>query len=209
VYNRSNGKDFIFNAESDFNYFIQLLKDYTKQFSLKIYHWVIMSNHYHLLLEIEAPEDISSFMAGLNRSYTCYYHKTYATSGFLWQGRFKLQAIQKEGYLTSCGRYIERNPVKADIVLEACEYPYSSAAFYCLGRKDGLTVEDPLIGQFGLDIKQRQPQYREFLKDFNSEEERYFENLEQPVGNAKFLKRLILLNGRHMPRRRGCLNKIM
>ena len=56
AYNRSNGKNFIFNDESDFNYFIHLLEDYAREFSLKIYHWVIMSSHYHLLLEIEAPE---------------------------------------------------------------------------------------------------------------------------------------------------------
>ena len=120
-----------------------------------------------------------------------------------------MQAVQKEAYLITCGRYIERNPVKAGIVLEACEYPYSSAAFYCFGREDGLTAEDPMFCQFGQeqDRKESRSKYREFLKEFDLEEERYFENLEQPVGNAEFLKKLILLNGRHMPRSRGRLSK--
>lgn len=58
-----------------------------------------MSNHYHLALELDKPEEISSFIAGLQRSYSCYHHRTYGTSGFLWQGRFKLQPVQKDIYL--------------------------------------------------------------------------------------------------------------
>jgi putative transposase len=207
VYNRSNGRDFIFNSDPDFNYFIQLLKDYSREFSVKIYHWVVMSNHYHFLIEMDAPEVISSFMAGLNRSYTCYYHKINGTSGFLWQGRFKLQPVQKDKHLTGCGRYIERNPVKAGLVLEASEYPYSSAAFYCLGKEDGLTSESPLFSQFGTDLNERRSRYKEFLKSFDSEEEMSFENIEVPAGSHEFIKRLKLQNGRYIPRRRGRLSK--
>lgn len=112
-----------------------------------------MSNHYHLALELDKPEEISSFIAGLQRSYSCYHHRTYGTSGFLWQGRFKLQPVQK------------------DIYLSACEYPYSNAAFYCLGRNDGLTTEDSLFSDFGKTSSDRQRSYREFLQNFDREEE--------------------------------------
>lgn len=207
LYNRSNAKTFIFAEESDFSYFKHLLRDYSDRFLLKIYHWVIMSNHYHLLLEVVNPEVIPSFMAGLHRSYTCHYHKLHGTSGFLWQGRFKLQPVQKETYLTACGRYIERNPVKAGIVLEGHAYPHSSAAFYCLGREDGLTAESPLFCEFGTNIAERRTAYREFLKSFDSEEERRFAELEYPVGNKEFIKRLVKVDGRYIPRRRGRIPK--
>ncbi len=203
AYNRSNAKEFIFNTEPDCNYFKNLLKDYAHRFSVKVYHWVIMSNHYHLVLEIDDPENISALMAGLHRSYSCYHHRVYATSGFLWQGRFKLQPVQKDNYLIACGRYIERNPVKANLVSESHIYPYSSAAFYCLGRNDGLTVEDPLFSSFGGNIIERRITYREFLKNFDTEEEKHFAQLEQPVGNKEFLRRLFISNGRYIPRRKG------
>lgn len=95
-----------------------------------------MSNHYHLLLELDDPCLLSGFMAGFNRAYTHYYHKVNKSSGLLWQGRFKSQPVQKENYMLVCGRYIERNPVVANIVSEAVDYTYSSAKFYCSGIFD-------------------------------------------------------------------------
>jgi putative transposase len=203
VFNRSNARVPIFNLEGDCYHFIKLLKDYSNRFNLKVYHWVIMSNHYHLLFEIEEPENISKLMAGLNRAYTHYYHKAYFTAGFLWQGRFKMQPVQKERYLIACGRYIERNPVRANIALEAQDYQYSSAGFYCFGKSDGLTVEDPMFMQFGLEKVKRQAAYAEFLRNFDTEEERSLANLDTPQGDKSFIQKLVKEYGRYMPRRRG------
>lgn len=77
VYSRSHGKVFIFNDAEDFEHFQELLKIYQEKFTARIYHWVIMSNHYHLLLELETPEEISKMMAGLARAYTHYHHRKY------------------------------------------------------------------------------------------------------------------------------------
>jgi len=203
IFNRSNAKRPVFNLESDYRHFLKLLTDYSHKFKLRIYHWVVMPNHYHLLLEIEEPENISKLMAGLNRAYTHYHHKTYFTAGFLWQGRFKLQPVQKERYLIACGRYIERNPVMANIVLCAQDYPYSSAKFYCLGKTDGLTVEDPTFSQFGKEFNQRRASYQEFLRSFDNEAEDSFGRLEVPRGDKEFMNRLIREKGRYISRRRG------
>lgn len=112
--------------------FFKLLisRQYRAEESVKIYHWVIMPTHFHLLVEMEEPLLISNLMSGLTHAYTIYHHKKYLTRGFLWQGKFKLQPVQKEGYLIACGRYIERNPVRAALVERVGEYLYSSARFY-------------------------------------------------------------------------------
>ena len=110
---------------------------------------------YHFVIELQEPEQISKVMAGLGRAYTHYFHKRYETVGYLWQGRFKMQAIQKEKYLLACGRYIERNPVRAKMVKFAEEYSFSSAQYYCLAKKDGLTTEDPELKNFGADKRKR------------------------------------------------------
>ena len=203
AYNRSNARVEVFHGEKDYRYFINLLVAYSREFSAKVYHWVIMPNHYHLLMELAEPEVISTFMAGLNRRYACYHHRTYHTVGFLWQGRFKLQPVQKGQYLIACGRYIERNPVKAQIVKEALDYPYSSARYYCCGKMDNLTTEIPCFCDFGSDVAQRQTSYREFLRDFDKEQEVLFDNLEMPLGSVEFVKRLIKEGGRYFPKRRG------
>ncbi|PIP19039.1 MAG: hypothetical protein COX41_05030 [Candidatus Omnitrophica bacterium CG23_combo_of_CG06-09_8_20_14_all_41_10] len=203
IYSRSNDRIPIFKSKEDFIYFMGLLKKYSLRFGLKIYHWVIMSNHYHLLLELDEPKRISRIMAGLSKAYSCYHHKTYFTAGFLWQGRFKLQPVQKDNYLIACGRYIERNPVRAGIVNKVYGYPYSSASYYCSGENDGITVEDPAFLTFGTNLTSRRNAYIEFLRRFDSEEEKSFNNFEQPVGNKGFLRRLIKENGRFTSRRRG------
>jgi len=203
AYSRSCNRKVIFSQPDDFEHFKQLLRDYKARFEMKIYHWVIMSNHYHLVIELMRPEEISKFMAGLHRAYAYYHHRAYGTVGFLWQGRFKLQPIQKELYLRSCGRYVERNPVRAGMVNEACEYKYSSANYYCLGLLDSLTNPDPYYLDLSNDQNKRKEEYRRFLHDFDSEEERYFQRIDFPCGSAEFLKRLVFKDRHLFPRRRG------
>lgn len=204
IFNRGNERREIFHDIEDYRYFIDLLSRYSKEHKFSIYHWVIMSNHYHLLLEIEKPERLSSIMSGLARSYVYHLQKRYQFSGHLWQSRFKSQPIQKEMYLLSCGRYIERNPVKANIIDFAEDYPYSSAAYYVFGKEDRLTIEDPLFADiFGVQLEQRRAKYKEFLRDFDVKEEGLFENLEFPQGSKGFLKRLIKEKGLFLPRRQG------
>ena len=203
VYNRCASQGPIFHIEEDFRHFMWLIRKYTEAFHLSVYHWVIMSTHFHLLLQIKEPAEISRFMAGISHAYTRYHHKVYSTRGFLWQGRFKLQPVQKEQYLMACGRYIERNPVRAGIVNEAVEYPWSSARFYCAGLDDGSTSKDPTYARFGRNHSERQSAYKCFLSNFNSQEETLFRKFDKPAGDAFFRSRLRLVNGRQIPLRQG------
>jgi putative transposase len=162
-----------------------------------------MSNHYHLLFEIADPWHISSMMAGMAKAYTTYHHARHQTSGYLWQGRFKSQPIQKERYLLACARYIERNPVKAQIVEKAPIYMYSSALYYCSGIKDLITSEDPTYRDFGQNLEQRRNSYRQFLSMCDPKEEKLFDNMNAPQGDEWFSKKLIKHKGRYMPRIKG------
>ncbi|MFH1996864.1 MAG: transposase [Candidatus Omnitrophota bacterium] len=203
IYNRGNCRRTVFHDKEDYVTFKTLLASYSSEKRFSVYHWVLMSNHYHLLAEIAVPERLSSIMAGIARSYSHYYHRKYKTSGFLWQGRFKCQPVQKELYFYACGRYIERNPVKAKMVTYAEDYPYSSASCYVFGNDDGLTAQDPLFGEFGADIDRRRIEYKEFLEAFNAAEEDLFDKLESPCGTKEFFNRLIKEKGMYLPRRRG------
>jgi putative transposase len=203
AFSRSSGRKVIFQEANDFNHFKSLLCEYGNRFGSKIYHWVIMPNHYHLVVEFDNPELISKFMAGLHRAYSHYYQKQYETVGFLWQGRFKLQPIQKELYLKNCGRYVERNPVRAGIVVVANEYAHSSARFYCLGQPDGITQTSPDFAEFGKCLAERQSTYKEFLKAFDNKEEAYFSAMEIPCGDRDFLRKLVKTGAHYFPRRQG------
>ncbi|OGX19755.1 MAG: hypothetical protein A3K83_07530 [Omnitrophica WOR_2 bacterium RBG_13_44_8b] len=176
---------------------------YSASAGLRIYHWVIMPNHYHLVLELDEPERLSSVMAGIGRSYACYHHRNYMSAGYLWQGRFKSQPIQKDLYLAACGRYVERNPVSAGMRDAAWDYPYSSARYYVFGDADMVTKESPLFADFGITPQERRTDYRNFLGSFDGQEEALFKNIEFPCGSKEFMRRLIKENGRFYPRRKG------
>ena len=202
--NRGRRAEKIFEARADYLSFIDLLEELNDIFNIKVAAYCLMSNHYHLLLELDYPEALSSIMAGIGRSYVHYHHKAHKSVGHLWQGRFKAQAIEKDRYLLSCGRYIERNPVKAGIIDSPEDYPYSSAAYYVLGKEDGLTQEDPLFRPFGNQLSQRRERYKEFIRAFDQEEEEeLFERLESPRGSREFVNRLVRKKGLYLPRKMG------
>jgi len=88
-----------------------------------------MSNHYHLLLEIQ-EENLSKFMRQLNMNYSIYFNKKNKRVGHLWQGRFKSWYVTDEAYLYTLMCYIEQNPLKAHMVKDIKEYPYSSYHYF-------------------------------------------------------------------------------
>ena len=207
IINRGNGKYDIFHDDEDYTHFKYLLSTYSRLKAMNVYHWVIMSNHYHLLIEITIPEKLSSIIAGINRGYTHYYHKKYKTAGFLWQGRFKSQPIQKDRYLFACGRYIEQNPVRAHMARCAEDYSYSSARYYVIGDHDSLTIESPAYGAFGNSKKERQTRYKEFLLYFDAQDIEWYNDFNRPMGDESFKQRLVKQRGRYFPRRRGRVHR--
>lgn len=88
-----------------------------------------MSNHYHLLLEIQ-EENLSKFMRQLNMNYSIYFNKKNKRVGHLWQGRFKSWYVTDVAYLYTLMCYIEQNPLKAHMVKDIKEYPYSSYHYF-------------------------------------------------------------------------------
>lgn len=203
IYNRSNSKKVIFYDEQDYEHFCNILKKYIAMFSLRIYHWVIMPTHYHLLLELVDPEKLSRAIAGISLAYTKYFHKRYKGCGYLWQGRFQSKPVQKENYMLSCGRYIDYNPVKDKIVTVASDYTYGSARFYCLGIDDGITTTDPMYEDLGTEKARRQEAYTHFLQKYNDVDNTRWEDMKTPQGDEMFIQRLTKGNGRIISLRRG------
>jgi putative transposase len=71
---------------------------------VRLLHYCLMGNHFHLLVQCQQPKELSPYMAGLLRSYVHYYHRRYGFVGHLWQGRFKSPAVAVEEYFLSCAR---------------------------------------------------------------------------------------------------------
>ena len=84
-----------------------------------------MTNHVHLLATPFVSDGVSHMMQALGRRYVRYFNREYQRTGTLWEGRFKSSLVQTETYLLQCQRYIELNPVRANMVSEPGDYMWS------------------------------------------------------------------------------------
>ncbi|MGM0520233.1 MAG: transposase [Campylobacterota bacterium] len=104
-----------------------------QSFSQRVQAQGLMNNHYHLLLKT-TDLNLSIFMQKINSRYSIYYNNKYKRVGPLWQGRFKSWFVYDELYLKALVKYIEFNPIKADITKKIGEYKWamSSSNVKCL-----------------------------------------------------------------------------
>ncbi|MFC2164330.1 transposase [Acidobacteriota bacterium] len=129
VFSRGNNKQQVFKSDRDYITFLERLKKYSERYQFKVYVYVLMPNHFHIVIETHiAP--LSKIMQGLLQSYTLYFHKTYGSVGHLFQGRYKAILCDKETYLMELVRYIPLNPVRSDIVNLPEDYKWSSYQTY-------------------------------------------------------------------------------
>ena len=147
IINRGVNRGIIFRDVDDYEYFLELLSLHSKTYNITIHNYCLMSNHYHLLLEI-TQSNLSKFMRQINGNYAIYFNKKYKRSGHLWQGRFKSSYVTDEAYLYTLILYIEQNPLKAKIVKNVEEYPYSSAHYFLSNEPNALLNNSWITTQF-------------------------------------------------------------
>jgi putative transposase len=115
-------------------FYASLLHEYSQKYSVALHAWVFMTNHVHLLASPYTADGVSFMMQSVGRRYVRYFNREYRRSGTLWEGRFKSSLVQSETYLLQCQRYIELNPVRADMVTDPAQYAWSSYQCHALGK---------------------------------------------------------------------------
>ena len=160
---RGNNREPIFYADGDYQFYLEKLKKACDKHSCDIHAYVLMTNHVHLLITPHKKDGISKVIQMLGRYYVQYFNITYQRTGTLWEGRYKATLIDSEHYALGCYRYIELNPVRADMVEHPAEYPWSSYRFNALGKQNSLVVPHKLYKQLGKDASDRREAYRELF----------------------------------------------
>src|SRR5438105_2497922 len=126
VIQRGNNRGACFFADDDYAFYVHYLEELAKQFGCAIHAYVLMTNHVHLLLTPEQANSASQLMKHLGQRYVQYVNRSYRRSGTLWEGRFRSCLTQEETYVLACYRYIELNPVRAQMARHPREYRWSS-----------------------------------------------------------------------------------
>jgi putative transposase len=125
VTSRGNERKEIFRDDEDRTVFLRLLARMSDRFTWRIHAFVLMGNHYHLLLDTPEP-NLSRGMRELNGIYTQRFNKRHERVGHLMQGRFKGILVEKESHLLELTRYVVLNPVRAGFVSHPEEWLWSS-----------------------------------------------------------------------------------
>jgi putative transposase len=128
VLNRGNGRAEVFHKDEDFAAFVRLFEPACERLPMRLVGWCLMPNHFHLVLWPRSDGDLGRWMQWLLTSHVRRYHRHYGGSGHVWQGRFKAFPIQRDEHYLAVLRYVERNPLRANLVSRAEDWRWSSLA---------------------------------------------------------------------------------
>ena len=129
VLNRANGKQRIFHTPEAYAEFERLLYEANEQFAMRILAYVLMPNHWHLLLHPRQDDDMPDFMRWLTTTHAAKFRNKTNTvgEGHLYQGRYKSFLVDTDSYLLTALKYIERNPVRAKLSVLPEKWRWGSA----------------------------------------------------------------------------------
>ncbi|QOR66264.1 transposase [Cytobacillus suaedae] len=133
VVSRGVRREPIFIDQSDFSTFMYTLTQIYKQFPYELPSYCIMNNHYHLLIRIKS-HSLAQFMHCLNNRYACYFNNKYGYSGRVFDQNYFSSTVYNQESLLKVSKYIHLNPLKAHLVKDPADYPWSSYSFYKLGN---------------------------------------------------------------------------
>ncbi len=127
---RGNNRQMILKEKTDKIEFLKTLSKFKDRFKFKLFGFVIMDNHVHLVIQTNGRINISKIMQAITLSYSQKFRRKYKYTGYVWQGRFKSNVIETDSYIFGCLNYIHNNPVRAEITNEVNSYMWSSYHFY-------------------------------------------------------------------------------
>lgn len=171
IMHRGNNRQKVFENKEDM---LRILADIAKSLikaDCQLHAYVIMTNHLHLLITPKDKHHLAVFMQSLTNRYVRYFNSSRERTGTIWEGRFKSCLVDSDHYLFTLYKYIEMNPVKAGLVIDPKEYPWSSYHHNALGVVDPLISEHPLYLDLATTKDERAAHYQSMMSNVNLSEE--------------------------------------
>lgn len=143
---------------------LELLADAAAQFQVAVHAYVLMENHFHLLLTPAVEDGVGKMMQAVGRRYVQWFNRRHQRTGTLWEGRYRSTVMQPERYLLSCMVYLDLNPVRAGLVAEAGAYAWSSHLHWMGLRRDRLLTPHALYWALGNTPFAREAAYADLVR---------------------------------------------
>ena len=161
---RGNQRQVIFRSDADRKYYLEQLEQYRQRYGFRVYAYVLMSNHVHLLIQT-GEAALSRIMQGLQLKYTRYYNSKYKKVGHLFQGRYKAILCDRQAYLLELVRYLHLNPGRMRRPIDPGEYPWSSHGAY-LGKSGSIKIDtSAVLGGLNRSVAHARRAYLRFIAE--------------------------------------------
>jgi len=155
IVNRGVERRKIYMDDADRMQFLEILQESAEVYDFEVYSFVLMDNHYHLLIKT-SKRNLSLLMRQINSRYSMYFNRKYKRIGPLWQGRFKSWYVYDEQYLKSLVKYIEHNPIKAKMVQNVGEFTWAMSSKRVEMKRVNYTLIDSTHLEDSLNAKEQQ-----------------------------------------------------
>ena len=164
VIQRGNDRQAIVRDDADRTRLLALWQEHAQTFKVAIHAYVVMDNHFHLLVTPETDEGLPLMMQAVGRAYVRYFNLRHQRTGTLWEGRYRSNLIESERYLLACMVYIDLNPVRAGMVDQPADFKWSSYR-HCIGQvSDKLVTPHALFWGLGNTPFAREAAYAELVQ---------------------------------------------
>ncbi len=160
VIQRGHNRTSVFRDDADYLRFLAILRDVAPERGIRVHGYVLMTTHIHLIVTPNHKKALPETMRSLGSRYVPYYNRKYDCIGTLWTGRYRALLIEDEQYWWTCLRYIEQNPVRADMVRTPDCYRWSSYHAHALGQWPPWLTPHPIYTALGGTTQERQARYR-------------------------------------------------
>jgi len=170
----------LFIDDKDRERFIAVLADRVEQYNIRLYLFVCMTNHFHLVFETPGG-NCAKFMQALSTAYTVYYNLRHLRHGHLLDGRYKAKLVDGDEYLLALSRYVHLNPVRVGVLKDKPlaeqikylrTYPWGTYLGY-IGRHKPLDFVEyaPILAEMSGKRWEWPKRYRRFVEQGLAEED--------------------------------------
>jgi putative transposase len=160
VMHRGHNRMSVFPEATDCEHFLALLEAAADRHQVQVHCYSLMMNHYHLVATPAAAAAMPRTMQQLGHRYVRYFNRKYQRSGTLWGGRYRAILIADERYWLTCLRYVELNPVRAELVQAPELYRWSSYRTHAFGERSRWLVDHEVYRRLGSTAEERRIAYR-------------------------------------------------
>lgn len=166
IIQRGHNRQDVFAGSDDFLYYLETLETWKAKLGCKVYAYCLMTNHVHMVIDPgDTPEHLGLLMKRLAGRQTRHINTMQKRSGSLWEGRYKSSPMQIDTYLQACCRYVEMNPVRAEIVDDPADYRWSSCQAKVGRNKQPWLDLDTFYLSLGKSAAQRAKKYTAWLQE--------------------------------------------